>query len=143
MTNMNFNRAQQWMKVAEAISLMSTCPRRKVGALILAANGHILSTGFNGMPTGMTSCIIEACPGATESSRAGLEKCMAIHAEQNAMIQLGSPREACVIVCTSSPCIHCTKMLLNTPIKLLIYRTMYDQECLTLWRDAGRESMYV
>ena len=56
-------------------------------------------------------------------------------------MQLRLPREASVIITTSSPCMHCMKMLLNTEIRLIIYDEEYDLDALDLWVvEAGREA---
>ena len=134
------NRNLTWMRVAKEIATMSTCPRREVGAVILNDLGHVLATGFNGLPSGFESCASMSCEGSLAATRDSLDKCMAVHAEMNALMQLRSPREASVIITTSSPCKHCMKMLLNTEIKLIIYDELYDEEALTLWESADRES---
>ena len=136
-------KAETWMRVAAAIATMSTCPRREVGAVILNDLGHVLSTGFNGVPSGMTSCITSDCGGSLSPTRDSLDRCIAVHAEMNALMQLRSPREATVIVTTASPCKHCMKMLLNTPITLIIYEELYDTEAVELWRSTGRECTHV
>ena len=132
------NRNIVWMRVAQEISHMSTCPRREVGCVILNDLGHVLATGFNGVPSGFDSCLENDCGGSLSSTRDNLDKCIAVHAEMNAMMQLRTPREASVIFTTSSPCKHCIKMLLNTEIKMIVYLEEYDTDALIMWDKAGR-----
>ena len=140
---MNADRAMVWMRVAKEIDTMSTCPRRAVGCVILNDLGHVLATGFNGMPSGMTSCFDDDCGASLSPTRDNLDKCIAVHAEMNALMQLRSPREATVIVTTSSPCKHCMKMLLNTSIEELIYEEKYDSDALVFWLQQGRRETCV
>lgn len=132
------NKAEQWMKVARAVSEMGTCPRRKVGALILSSRGHILATGYNGMPSGMAACQDSPCDGLGRPSGEGLDRCLAVHAEQNALLQCLDIQDARILITTSSPCMHCLKMLLNTPITDIIYAEVYQMEPLLLWSNLKR-----
>lgn len=140
---MDTKRTMVWMRVAKEIATMSTCPRRAVGCVILSDLGHVLATGFNGVPSGMTSCFDDDCGASLSPTRDSLDKCIAVHAEMNALMQLRSPREASVIVTTSSPCKHCMKMLLNTSIKELIFEERYDSDALVLWLQQGRRQTCV
>ena len=128
-----------WMAVAHQIATLSTCPRRAVGCVILSDLGHVLATGFNGVPSGMTSCFVNDCGASQMPTRDSLAACLAIHAEQNALMQLRTPREAIEIIVTSSPCMHCMKMLLNTGIQIIHYGEIYDETALDMWADQGRE----
>ncbi len=140
---MDINRAGIWMRVAKTIATMSTCPRRAVGAVILNDLGHVLATGFNGVPSGMTSCFTNDCGASREPTKDNLDKCLAIHAEQNALMQCNSVRDTKTLICTASPCMHCTKMLLNTPIDFIIYGELYDQDAMVLWMDSKRNHAHV
>ncbi len=140
---MDINRAGIWMRVAKVIATMSTCPRREVGAVILNDLGHVLATGFNGVPSGMTSCFTTDCGASSEPSRDSLDRCLAVHAEMNALMQLRSPREATTIVLTTSPCKHCIKMLLNTSIDFIVYGELYDQDAMVMWMDNKRKHAHV
>ena len=140
---MELDRASIWMKVAKVIATMSTCPRRSVGAVILSDLGHVLATGFNGVPSGMISCITNDCGASLEPTRDSLDTCIAVHAEMNALMQLRSPREASVIVTTSSPCKHCIKMLLNTSIDFVVYGELYDQDAMIMWMNNDRKHAHV
>jgi dCMP deaminase len=130
-----YEKAAAWMRVAKAISTMGTCPRRNVGALILDDNGHIMSTGYNGMPRGMKACVNSSCDGLGEPSGQALDRCLAVHAEQNALMQCRDTREARVLIVTASPCMHCMKMLLNTSITDIVYAERYMLEPILLWES--------
>lgn len=114
-----------WLRVAHEISNLGTCARRKVGAVFLDVDGHVISTGFNGNAPDAPHCIDHPCAGANCPSGTGLELCEAIHAEQNALTQCTRPKEIYVVYSTDSPCIHCIKMLATTPAKRIVFSREY------------------
>ncbi|HHY78238.1 MAG TPA: cytidine deaminase, partial [Clostridiales bacterium] len=57
------------------------------------------------------------------------ELCRGLHAEQNAIIQaavFGIAIEGATIYTTLSPCILCTKMIINSGIKRIVLREHYN-----------------
>ena len=72
--------------MAELVAERSTCRRRKVGCVLVDSNNHVVATGYNGVPTHFPHCLDEPCEGATAPSGESLEKCLAVHAEQNALL---------------------------------------------------------
>ena len=70
-----------------------------------------------------------------------------MHAEQNAIIQAaihGVNVSGATIYCTHQPCILCTKMIINSNIKRVVYATPYpDMDSLRFFRDAGVEVEYI
>ncbi len=114
-----------YMQVAHVIKQRATCVRRQVGAVIFDAEGHILSTGYNGTASGRPHCIDKPCPGADLPSGEGLDMCEAIHAEANALLQLKDQEKATAICVTTHPCPHCLKLLSNTNIRTIYYELDY------------------
>ena len=134
------DKHEAMMQVAEVIAKRATCVRREVGAVITSEAGIVLATGFNGVPQGIDHCNEGSpCTGALAKSGTHLDECLAIHAEQNALIQLSNPREAAYIYTTTETCIHCTKMLLNTSIHTIYFRQSYIASSIQIWVDAGRK----
>lgn len=129
---------QTYMKVAEVMSERATCPRRKVGAVIVDADGYILSTGYNGQPRGFVHCSEDPCDGAHHPSGHGLEACEALHAEQNAIARLKEPFAAKTLYCTTAPCVACTKLALATGIETIIFKQDYPNSGRYLWLKANR-----
>lgn len=127
------------MSVLRELAKRSTCPRRSVGAIITDDKGIILGTGFNGVPRKYPHCTQEAqCPGFSQPSGQS-DKCMAIHAEQNAIINCHDISRASIIYCTTLPCFTCMKMILNTTIQKIVYADSYpDQVGYRLAKDLGR-----
>lgn len=80
-----------------------------------------------------------ACDGAFSPSGTNLDGCEAIHAEQNALLQCHDVREIHTIYCTASPCMTCTKLLLNTGCQRVVFVEEYPHPAAKeLWEGAGR-----
>lgn len=80
-----------------------------------------------------------ACPGATAPSGTNLDGCHAVHAEQNAMLQCRDVYAIHTAYVTASPCITCTKLLLNTSCQRIVFLEPYPHsDAQALWESAGR-----
>jgi len=75
-----------FMKIADVVSERSTCIKRKVGA-VLVKDSHIISTGYNGAPSGIKHCTPETCVRQNLKSGEKPELCRGVHAEINCIIQ--------------------------------------------------------
>ncbi|MBM3236823.1 dCMP deaminase family protein [Candidatus Poribacteria bacterium] len=132
MTN-RLNWHQYFMKIASLVSERSTCCRAKVGAVIVK-DKNILSTGYNGSPSGLPHCTDVGCLVYKSITPDGSveENCFrTIHAEINAIAQAakhGSSINNADIYITHTPCIHCLKVLINTGIKNIYYQHEYKIE---------------
>ncbi len=120
---------QYFMDIVELVSKRSTCLRRKVGA-VLVRDKRILSTGYNGAPTGIRHCAEVGCLREQLNVPSGErhELCRGLHAEQNAIIQAalhGVSIKGSTIYCTNHPCIICSKMIINSGIEKIVYRDGY------------------
>lgn len=123
---------EYFMSIAEMVKTRSTCTRRQVGAVIVK-DKRILTTGYNGTPTGLKHCGEVGCLREQLGIPSGQrhELCRGIHAEQNAIIQaanFGVPIQGSTIYITLSPCILCTKMLINSGITRIVAKEAYDDE---------------
>lgn len=129
------DRAEIGLLIAQAWALRGTCRRRKVGCLLVDKNGYPLASGYNGPPAGEPHCIDVPCAGADAPSGTGLEKCEAIHAEQNALLRCADPSLIHSCFVTSSPCMHCVKMLMNTECEQIVFAERYahDTEARERW----------
>ncbi|MCL6087569.1 MAG: dCMP deaminase family protein, partial [Actinobacteria bacterium] len=119
--------------------------RRKVGAIIVK-DKRILTTGYNGAPKGVKSCLeIGKCMRQELGIPSGQrhEICRALHAEQNAIIQAayhGVQIAGSDIYSTTQPCVLCAKMLINAGIKRIYYYEEYpDALALELLKEAGMQ----
>lgn len=126
--------------MAEVVATRATCPRRKVGCVLVSSENKVLATGYNGVPSGFVHCIDEPCEGAKYTTGLGLDKCEAIHAEQNALLQTSDVKLIETAYCTTAPCIHCLKLLLNTGCKRIVFNQDYiaSEASRILWEKAGR-----
>jgi dCMP deaminase len=126
-----------FMKIAYAISERSTCDRALVGC-VLVTDKRILTSGFNGSPSGLEHC--------DEIGHLMVDgHCVrTIHAETNAIIQAAlhgvSTRGATCYV-THFPCINCTKALINAGISRIVYSVSYrtDENAMAFLKTADIE----
>jgi deoxycytidylate deaminase len=80
-----------------------------------------------------------ACSGACAPSGQSLDACQAIHAEQNAMLQCRDVYAIHTCYVTASPCMTCTKLLLNTSCARIVFLEEYPHhEARALWETSGR-----
>jgi dCMP deaminase len=124
---------EYFMSVAHLISRRATCTRGHIGAVIVRDN-NILSTGYNGAPSGLPHCNEVNCKIYKSTHPDGTieENCVnTIHAEINAIAQAAkhgvSIKDADIYI-TASPCIHCLKVLINVGIKTIYYDKPYKIE---------------
>ena len=106
------------IKTAEIWADLSRCERSKVGAVI-ARNGRIIATGYNGTPPGYDNKC-EDCDGNTRPE--------VLHAEENAIVfcaRHGLTTEGCDLYTSLSPCPGCAKMIAAAGIKRVFYKTQY------------------
>lgn len=126
--NIRPSLGEYWIMIAEAVATRATCPRRSVGAIITSADGKILASGYNGPPNGISHCTAVPCGG--ESGAPGdFSKCIAVHAEQNAILQLGDRMDkAAVLYTTTFPCFTCAKLICQTGIHTINYLEDYSDQ---------------
>lgn len=121
-----------FMDMAKLVASRSTCLRRQVGCVLVNSKNQVLSTGYNGAPKGHQHCKSLPCVRMEK----GLEYCMATHAEQNALLQCRDVEDIDTCYVTTSPCVTCVKMLLNTGCKRIIFLEEYnsqDTQAKDLW----------
>jgi dCMP deaminase len=133
---------EYFLKIASVVAERSTCLRHHMGA-VAVKDKHILTTGFNGAPSGLKDCLELGCLRDEQNIPSGTrtEICRAIHAEQNVIIQAalhGISLEGCTIYCTHTPCVLCAKMMVNAKVKRVVIFTKYaDDSFKELFREAG------
>lgn len=120
---------EYFMSIAELAATRSTCLRRQVGAVIVK-DKKILTTGYNGAPSGLKHCLDIGCLrdklGIPSGERH--ELCRATHAEQNAIVQaalFGVSIKDSTMYCTTQPCILCSKLIINAGIKKIVIKDSY------------------
>ncbi|MDM8551815.1 cytidine/deoxycytidylate deaminase family protein [Desulfobacterales bacterium HSG2] len=106
------------MDIAVLVAKRSTCIRRAVGAVIVK-DKQILTTGYNGAPSGLKHCTETGCLRERLNVPSG---------EQNAIIQAASNGvsiRGATLFCTNFPCSICAKMIINAGIKIVCYQAEY------------------
>src|SRR5262252_3398742 len=135
--NGRISREEMLMEIALVVKQRSTCLRRQVGA-VLALDGRVLSTGYNGAPSGVPHCTPYNC----NAEKPCLDT---IHAEANAIAfaaRHGISTRGAFLYCTASPCRECAKLLINAGITQLYYDEEYrDTSPLVLLELAGVVAM--
>lgn len=103
------------------LAARGTCPRRRVAAIVTDAAGRVLSMGYNGVPRGVAHCTNPgtACAGVDDEP-GDTSRCLAVHAEANALLQLRDKDNARVLYCSCVPCFECAKLVLNTSITRVV-----------------------
>ncbi|MBY0544681.1 MAG: dCMP deaminase family protein, partial [Gammaproteobacteria bacterium] len=101
------------------------CKGRQVGA-IFVKNNRIISTGYNGTPEGMKNCEDGGCIRCEKHRKDGeyYDKCICVHAEQNAMItaaRMGHCIEHSIVYSTLQPCFTCLKLMLQAKVASVCY----------------------
>jgi dCMP deaminase len=133
-----------FLEIAHVVGKRATCARHNVGCVIVR-DKHILATGYNGAPSGIKHCLDVGCIREKENIPSGVrhERCVAVHSEQNAIVQAaihGTSIMGATLYCTHQPCILCAKMLINSGIKRIVYRLSYpDANSLEMLKEAGVE----
>jgi dCMP deaminase len=131
-----------FMDIVDLVARRSTCRRRRVGA-VLVRDRRLLSTGYNGAPSGLRHCLDIGCLREQLNVPSGErhELCRGLHAEQNAIIQAayhGVSVKDAALYCTNHPCIICAKMIINAGIRGVIFREGYrDKLAEEILQEAG------
>ena len=119
-----------YLQMAEIWAQNSYCNRRKVGAL-LVKDRMIISDGYNGTPSGFENICEED----------GVTKPYVLHAEANAITKVaksGNSSEGATLYVTASPCMECSKLIIQSGIKRVVYRDEYRiTDGIDLLRRAG------
>ena len=119
---------EYYLSMLPLIASRATCPRRQVAAILVDAGGKLVSIGYNGPPGGMPHCIDTPCPGALDQS-GDTSRCIAVHAEVNAILQAQSSRRMPhVLYCSTTPCFNCAKMLITEGVKRVVAAGDYPNQ---------------
>ena len=136
------SKENYYLDIADAVLQRSTCLRRMYGAIIVR-NDEIISTGYNGAPTGLRHCFETGCLRQQLNVPSGQnhELCRALHAEQNALIQAaryGISVEGATLYVNTQPCVLCAKMIINAGIIEVVYQNPYpDELAMSMLEESG------
>jgi dCMP deaminase len=112
----------RYLRMARIWAENSYCIRRKVGALIVK-DKMIISDGYNGTPSGFENICEDEATGKT--------KPYVLHAEANAITKVaksGNSSEGATLYVTSSPCIECSKLIIQSGIRRVVYCDDYHSD---------------
>ncbi|MDD3107609.1 MAG: dCMP deaminase family protein [Alistipes sp.] len=127
----------RYIKMAKIWAGNSYCVRRQVGAL-LVKDKMIISDGYNGTPSGFENLC---------EDEAGKTKPYVLHAEANAITKVAKSNnssEGSTLYVTSSPCIECAKLIIQSGIRRVVYCDDYhSEEGLQLLQRVGIEVVHV
>lgn len=139
------SKDQLFLDMATLVSKRGTCSRLQVGCVLVNKLGHVLSTGYNGVGRGLPHCTQEPCKGADVPIGQGTGTCEAVHAEQNALLQCRDVEDIDTCYVTHAPCLDCTKWLLNTGCKWIIYLHPHPKMdiAIDLWKKAKGIACFV
>lgn len=125
-----------YMKMALAMSELSYAKRKKVGCVIVSSEDQVISQGFNGTPSGMDNCCEEVLPDGTLKTLPEV-----LHAEANSITKCakyGSSTKGATVYVTLSPCIECSKLIIQAEVERVVYLEDYrDSSGLNLLRKCG------
>ena len=138
---MNQNKQEQfdrsYLEMAQVWAKNSYCKRRQVGALIVK-DRMIISDGYNGTPSGFEN----VC-----EDEHGLTKPHVLHAEANAITKVAKSNnssEGATLYITSSPCLECAKLIIQSGIIRVVYCNEYRiTDGIELLKKAGVETVYI
>ena len=126
-----------YLKMAFEWANLSYCQRKKVGAIIVK-NRMIISDGYNGTPSGFEN----DCEDEEINT-----KWYVLHAEANAISKIArshNSSDGATLYVTASPCIECSKLIIQAGIKRVIYGEMYRiMDGVELLQRAGIEVVYL
>lgn len=121
---------EYYLGIAKAVSARADCTRRKVGAIIVKGD-RIVSTGYNGAHAGAPGClsagacprgqmsITDVLPGSSYDTGSGA--CIALHAEQNAILRAGLECRGAILYLTDQPCDGCRRLIKGSGIAFVIF----------------------
>jgi len=127
----------RYLRMANVWSENSYCNRRRVGALIVK-DKMIISDGYNGTPEGFEN----VC-----EDEAGDTKNYVLHAEANAITKVAKSSNSshgATLYVTTSPCIECSKLIIQSGIKRVVFSEKYRQaDGLELLKRANIELVHL
>jgi dCMP deaminase len=134
---------EYFMNIAKVVASRSNCMKRKVAAIIVR-DKRVVSTGYNGTPRGTRNCNEGGCPRCNNLATSGtaLDECLCSHGEENAIVQAsyhGVSLKDAIIYTTFAPCLQCSKMIINSGIREVIYNMDYplNDSAFRLFQEAG------
>ena len=135
--NKQRNLDYRYLRMARIWAENSYCERRHVGALVVKEK-MIISDGYNGTPSGFENICEDAH---------GITKPYVLHAEANAITKLArssNNSDGSTLYVTASPCIECSKLIIQAGIRRVVYGEKYRlEDGVNLLKKAHIEVVYL
>ncbi|MBU1046809.1 cytidine deaminase [Patescibacteria group bacterium] len=122
-----------FMLQVRAYAMRSACLKYKVGAVFTKDN-RVLTGGFNGPPKGEPNCCDVGCAKVQINGDfvpAGSGLCRGAHSEMNSLVNAcvgGKNLSDSTVYCSFSPCLDCSKHLVNLGIVRFVYEIEYSED---------------
>lgn len=128
---------EYFMCTALLAAKRSKDPSRQVGCCIIDNNKRIISIGYNGFPNG---CSDDEFPWSKDQklSLYSTKYAYVVHAEANAILNAKCSLKDCTLYVTYFPCNECTKLIIQSGIKKIVYLSDYSDPKNPLYRAAKR-----
>ena len=127
----------RYVRMARIWAENSYCERRKVGALVVK-DKMIISDGYNGTPSGFENIC---------EDENNVTKPYVLHAEANAITKLArssNNSDGSTLYVTAAPCIECSKLIIQSGIKRVVYAEKYRlEDGINLLKKANIEVDYI
>jgi dCMP deaminase len=128
---------KRYLEMARIWAKNSYCIRKQVGALIVR-DRMIISDGYNGTPEGFEN----VCEDEENKT-----KPYVLHAEANAITKVAKSNnssEGATLYITTSPCLECAKLIIQSGIKRVVFCDNYHSEDgIQLLKRANIEVEYI
>ena len=135
---------EYYMGIASAVERGANCLGSQVGAVLVLEN-RVISTGYNGTPSGFPNCKDRGCVRCYDSwllkqgrqsemsdqqhqPGQALDRCICVHAEENAFItaaRFGIHVDGATLYTTQSPCFGCLKQAVQAGVVRVVYGKWY------------------
>ncbi|KAH7057864.1 putative dCMP deaminase [Linnemannia elongata] len=131
-----------FMYLANLAARRSNCMKRRVGC-VLVREKRVIATGYNGTPKNLTNCNEGGCLRCNQATPCGkgLDRCLCMHAEENALLEAGRERvgKESTIYCNTCPCLGCAIKIVQVGVSEVVYSESYGMDDLTaeVFRNAG------
>ena len=113
-----------FMGIAQLSSKRSKDPKTQVGACIVNQDNKIVGIGYNGFPKGISD---DEFPWNEQGNFLETKYPFVVHAEANAILNASQDLKECKLFVTLFPCNECTKLIIQSGIKELIYISNKDE----------------
>jgi dCMP deaminase len=133
------------MQLCSLAARRSNCMKRRVGC-VLVREKRVISTGYNGTPIGLRNCNEGGCGRCNSVGEGGhgLDTCLCIHAEENALLEAGRERVGggATLYCDTCPCLTCSIKIVQVGVMDVVYGQGYSMDAEVSSRE-GCDGVFV